>query len=85
MDSRHSFSSRMSQAKVMEEKWEKKLDLRCEDVFAQAVIKCRSPCSSTLATLIFFKDPPVAGSAAVLGKGGGGVITHVIRLKRMTN
>ena len=84
MDSRHSFSSRMSQAKVMEEKWEKKLDLRCEDVFAQAVIKCRSPCS-TLATLIFFTDPPVAGSAAVLGKGGGGVITHVIRLKRMTN
>ena len=42
MGYRHKLSSKMRQAKAMEEKWQKKLDLRCDDVFGKAVIKCRS-------------------------------------------
>ncbi|KAL8585815.1 hypothetical protein ACOMHN_065165 [Nucella lapillus] len=38
---KHTLSGRLSQAQAIQEQWEKKLDLRCENVFGKAIIRCR--------------------------------------------
>ncbi|XP_076439279.1 E3 ubiquitin-protein ligase DCST1-like [Babylonia areolata] len=41
VEDKHKLTGKLSQAQAVQENWEKKLDLRCEDVFGKAVIKCR--------------------------------------------
>ncbi|KAK7110002.1 E3 ubiquitin-protein ligase DCST1-like [Littorina saxatilis] len=41
VEEKHGAKDKMSQAEVIQEKWEKKMELRCEEVFGKAVIRCR--------------------------------------------